>query len=150
MPDKARRACSSLFSKLTANASWSEISDALLPILALTPSSLALESRLIKKEDSSESELSRVFERLQLHWKAPYYRDSLNALKDYIQHYERAVETEVAYYGKRVTFIQSSGLGKSRLVDAFREKFPMINLTLRKEGSTGYLDLAPPEFSFAI
>lgn len=140
LPDKPRRACSRLFSKLAANAPWSEISDAFLPILALTPSSLALDTH--RKEDSNESALSGVIGFLQQDWKLPYYPDSLDALKDYIQHYERAVKAENVYYGKIVTFIQSSGMGKSRLVDAFGEECPMINLVLRKEGSTGY---PPPD-----
>ena len=125
-----------MFSKLAANAPWSEISDAFLFIADLRPSSLALDTH--RKEDSNESALSGVIEFLQKDWKVPYYPDSLDALKDYIQHYEQLIEAENAYYGKIVSFIQSSGMGKSRLVDAFGEKCPMINLVLRKEGSTGY------------
>lgn len=136
LPEKARRACSRLFSKLAANAPWSEISDAFFPILGLTSSPLSLDTH--RKEDSNESTLSGVIEFLHQDWKVPYYPDSLDALKDFVQHYERAVEAENAYYGKIITFIQSSGMGKSRLVDAFGEKCPMVNFVLRKEGSTGY------------
>jgi hypothetical protein len=35
-------------------------------------------------------------------------------------------------------FVQSSGMGKSRLADAFGEECPMINFVLREEGTPGY------------
>ena len=48
----------------------------------------------------------------------------------------------VGYYAKTLIFVQSSGMGKSRLADAFGRYCPMINFVLREEGTTGY---PPPD-----
>jgi hypothetical protein len=45
---------------------------------------------------------------------------------------------EPKYYAKTLIFVQSSGMGKSRLADAFGEYCPMINFILREKGTVGY------------
>ena len=42
------------------------------------------------------------------------------------------------FYAKTLISVQSSGMGKSRLADAFGEYCPMINFVLREEGTIGY------------
>src|SRR5438045_9170831 len=42
------------------------------------------------------------------------------------------------YYARTLVFVQSSGMGKSRLVDAFGQKCPMINFILREKETTGF------------
>ena len=41
-------------------------------------------------------------------------------------------------YSRTLTFVQSSGMGKSRLADTFGETCPMINYVLRPEKATGF------------
>ena len=43
-----------------------------------------------------------------------------------------------AFYAKTLIFVQSSGMGKSRLADAFGKECPMVNFVLREEGTLGY------------
>ncbi|KAI9772958.1 MAG: hypothetical protein M1840_008840 [Geoglossum simile] len=45
---------------------------------------------------------------------------------------QHCIDDKSAYYAKILVFVQSSGMGKSRLVDAFGESCPMINFILRE------------------
>ena len=47
------------------------------------------------------------------------------------------VNSESPYYAKTLVFVQSSGMGKSRLADSFGRVCPMINFVLREKGD-GY------------
>ena len=42
------------------------------------------------------------------------------------------------FYAKTLIFVQSSGMGKSRLADAFGKECPMVNFVLREGGTLGY------------
>ena len=72
------------------------------------------------------------------HWQGKYFPDSLDGLKQQMQH---CVSNQSPYYAKTMVFVQSSGVGKSRLADTFGESCPMISFTLREENS-GY---PPPD-----
>jgi hypothetical protein len=62
-------------------------------------------------------------------WRWPYFKDPLIALRQQMQH---CIDDKSAYYAKTLVFVQSSGMGKSRLADAFGESCPMINFILRE------------------
>ncbi|KAI9780336.1 MAG: hypothetical protein M1839_006759 [Geoglossum umbratile] len=73
---------------------------------------------------------------LDLHrdWHQAYLRDSLDALQ--LQMVE-CLEDKSDYYSKTMVFIQSSGMGKSRLADTFGKFCLMINFILHEQGD-GY------------
>jgi hypothetical protein len=62
-------------------------------------------------------------------WHWPYFKDPLIALRQQMQH---CIDDKSAYYAKTLVFVQSSGMGKSRLADTFGESCPMINFILRE------------------
>ena len=75
-----------------------------------------------------------MFGDLQKHWVYPYFSDSLDTLQDVVRSYDSAKISN--YYARTLVFVQSSGMGKSRLADSFGESCPMINFVFRraKEG----------------
>jgi hypothetical protein len=79
---------------------------------------------------------SAILNDLQRDWNNPYFPHSLKALKSLIQEYQQlAVEQ---YYARTLVFVQSSGTGKSRLVDSFGQMCPMINFILRDKETTSF------------
>jgi hypothetical protein len=90
----------------------------------------------IKTVCSHSPHTSAVLRDLQRDWNNIYFPHSLAALKILIHEYQKlAVEK---YYAKTLVFVQSSGTGKSRLVDSFGQVCPMINFILREKGTTGF------------
>jgi hypothetical protein len=55
-----------------------------------------------------------------------------------IQSNESTKNLESRFYAKTLIFVQSSGMGKSRLADAFGKECPMVNFVLREEKTFGY------------
>ena len=51
---------------------------------------------------------------------------------------ESRMDSAEMFYAKTLIFVQSSGMGKSRLADAFGKECPMVNFVLREEGTLGY------------
>lgn len=76
------------------------------------------------------------------HWEAPYFGASLDALRNRIEVHEK--EGFSAYYARTMVFVQSSGTGKSRLVDEFGQTCPMINFLLSRQ------DTFPPADTEAL
>ena len=74
---------------------------------------------------------------LREHWTNPYFPDSLDALQSLIRDFESHSRDE-DYYARTLVFIQSSGMGKSRLADSFGKTCPMINFTLGERGTRGF------------
>lgn len=75
-------------------------------------------------------------ETLEMHWKTPYVGPSCVELQKKIRKYEGEFSPD-EYYSKSLLFIQSSGAGKSRLVDEFGLVCPLANYVLR-DLDTGY------------
>jgi hypothetical protein len=73
---------------------------------------------------------SRYFA-FQKHWVHPYLEDSLIALQDLVRRYNGTVKIS-DYYARTIVFVQSSGVGNSRLADAFGQSCPMINFVFVK------------------
>lgn len=63
-------------------------------------------------------------------WHFPYLMDFLIALRKQMQ--DCIIDCS-DYYAKTFVFVQSSGMGKSRLADAFGKICLMINFILRKD-----------------
>jgi len=77
---------------------------------------------------------------LQKDWNNTYFPHSLVALRDLIRQYQLLSVHQ--YYAKTLVFVQSSGMGKSRLADAFGQLCPMINFIFREPGTSGF---PPPD-----
>jgi hypothetical protein len=94
----------------------------------------------IKKPASHVRTLSTVLRALQKDWNNTYFPHSLVALRDLVRQYQLLDVNQ--YYAKTLVFVQSSGMGKSRLADAFGQHCPMINFILRDYGTSGF---PPPD-----
>jgi hypothetical protein len=75
---------------------------------------------------------------LQQQWSSHYVGQSLDALKDKLKGYHRSFERNEGLYARIMPIIQSSGTGKSRLVNELAGSVLGIAFTLRENGSTGY------------
>jgi len=73
-------------------------------------------------------------------WKKTYFLHSLVALRDLVRQYQLLDVQQ--YYAKTLVFVQSRGMGKSRLADAFGQLCPMINFVLRDYWTSGF---PPPD-----
>ncbi|XTI89585.1 hypothetical protein V2W45_1458380 [Cenococcum geophilum] len=82
---------------------------------------------------------SRTVQSLKNDWASAFIPDSLKALNDVILDFDKKLLPENnEFYARTLVFIQSSGMGKSRLTDTFGQSSPMINYVLREEGTFGY------------
>jgi hypothetical protein len=90
-------------------------------------------------------EKGSILNALQKGWTSPYLPDSLDILQDLVRDKEALSED---YYAKTMVFVQSSGMGKSRLADTFGQSCPMINFVLREEGTSGFPPADPKILSF--
>ncbi|KIX08960.1 uncharacterized protein Z518_00038 [Rhinocladiella mackenziei CBS 650.93] len=88
----------------------------------------------------SPSQTSAVLHALQKDWNNAYFPHSLVALQDLIRRYQLLDVSK--YFSNTLVFVQSSGMGKSRLADAFGQRCPMINFILRESGTSGF---PPPD-----
>ena len=87
-----------------------------------------------KSYSSAPANHDTVLSDLRRHWHVKYYPGSLEVLRMLVQ---KRVSYESMYYAKTLIFIQSSGMGKSRLADAFGQHCLMVNFNLR-QGTNGY------------
>ena len=74
-------------------------------------------------------------------WTEPYNNFSLQALTDVISRFEGSNAPSERFYARTITLVQSSGMGKSRLMAEFGKRYPSINFCLRS-GLYGY---PPPD-----
>src|SRR5204862_1480920 len=63
-------------------------------------------------------------------WNREFFDDALIGLR---QQMRDCLDNEVPYYAKTLVFVQSSGMGKSRLADFYGQICPMISFVLRNE-----------------
>ena len=94
----------------------------------------------IPPEDNSTNIETKgpILRKLHENWTNDYLPESLDALRDMIRDNEKTMGSGSKFYAKTLIFVQSSGMGKSRLADAFGEECPMVNFVLREEGTLGY------------
>jgi hypothetical protein len=76
-------------------------------------------------------------ESLYEHWRDNFYGGSLNAFLENVSRYQSEWSTS-KYYSRTISIVQSSGTGKSRLVDEIGKEFVSISFALRLQGETGY------------
>jgi len=74
---------------------------------------------------------------LRQHWTDKYYGQSLAAFRDKLSNAEHHWG-EQEYYAKTFCIVQSSGTGKSRLIEEFGKGVMTMSFALRKEGDTGF------------
>jgi hypothetical protein len=89
-----------------------------------------------RSKSISPSSLSAPFlHDLHSDWNGTFFKDPLIGLR---QQMKDCISGPLPpYYAKTLVFVQSSGMGKSRLADTFGTTCPMINFILRKD-SVGY------------
>ena len=74
-------------------------------------------------------------------WTEPYNDFSLRALTDVIGRFERFNDPDDRFYARTITLVQSSGMGKSRLLAEFGKRYPSMTFCLRPE----YGGYPPPD-----
>jgi hypothetical protein len=143
-PTKLRSHCSSLLEQVTSpNASALDIWTAVASLLVAfdSPSVHTTPTPPTKYNSTNTGAESRFLRKLRENWTSDYLPESLEALQEMIQINESKSDPDI-HYAKTLTFVQSSGMGKSRLADVFGKECPMVNFVLREEGSVGY---PPPD-----
>jgi len=76
---------------------------------------------------------------LRQQWQAEYQGTSLSAFKQILSQNQNLWDSaQDKFYAKSVTIIQSSGVGKSRLISEYAKECFTIIYTLRNEGEMGY------------
>jgi hypothetical protein len=112
---------------------WNAVYELVTPSTPTTNKNLASHTR-------TPSQTSGILRALQRDWNNPYFPHSLVALRDLGRQYHLFDVNE--YYAKTLVFVQSSGMGKSRLADALSQHCPMIGFILREPGTSGF---PPPD-----
>jgi len=139
-PTTLRSHCSSLFEKGASGASDLDVWAAVAHLL-INFSSPKVHSAPTTPEKSgtTNSEMkSPILRKLLENWTSEYLPESFLALQDMLRDNEIKMHQNSPFYAKSLIFVQSSGMGKSRLADAFGRECPMINFILREEGTLGY------------
>ena len=138
LPDALRLHLSLLLKKVVSEASELDIWATIVELLKEFDS-----PTVIPTEDSvgttPAAVNSLVVQSLKNDWTSDFIPDSLKALKDLIWDFDKKLLLkDNEFYARTLVFIQSSGMGKSRLADAFGQSSPMINYVLREKGTLGY------------
>jgi hypothetical protein len=134
---------SSLLDKVASRATDLNIWTAVAKLLKAFDVHTLPKTKTVSFHSSRRSDVMRDLEK---DWTNDYFPHSLVALQSLIREYQkRAVKK---YYAKTLVFVQSSGMGKSRLVDSFGQVCPMINFVLREEGTTGFPPADPEILKF--
>jgi hypothetical protein len=139
-PTTLRPRCSSLLEKVASRAPelgvWTAVAELLIafssprvPSAPTTPEESGITNNEMK---------SPILRKLHENWTSDYLPGSFHALRDMIRDNESKMGWNSPFYAKTLIFVQSSGMGKSRLADAFGKECPMINFILREEGTLGY------------
>jgi hypothetical protein len=116
--------CSSLLEKVADKASDLDIWTAVATLL------VAFDSLRVTPRSSKEN--NATF--LKKDWTSTFIGDSLRILQGVIRDFEcQPLHKRDEFYARTLVFLQSSGMGKSRLADAFGQGCPMINYVLREK-----------------
>lgn len=139
-PTTLRPHCSSLLEKVASRAPelgvWTALAELLI---AFSHPRVAPAPTTPEESGITNNELkSPILRKLHENWTSDYLPESLHALRDMIRDNESKTGWNSSFYAKTLIFVQSSGMGKSRLADAFGKDCPMINFVLREEGTLGY------------
>ena len=129
-PTKLYHHCSSLVGKVASEASDLDIWTVVAQLL------VAFEN----------IEAKSPIRKLHENWTSGYLPESLEVL----QHMTQGNNNMDSFYAKTKIFVQSSGMGKSRLADAFGKECPMVNFVLREERTLDYPPADSEVLSFML
>ena len=136
-PTTLKPYCSSLLEKIASKASDLDVWKAVAELLIEFDKPRTLPNvKNVPSHMRTPSQTSVAARDVAADWTRPYFPDSLHALQSLIREYQQLDIKQ--YYARTLVFVQSSGMGKSRLVDAFGQKCPMINFILREKETTGF------------
>ena len=122
-----------LVQKIVDEAPDTEIWSAVYELITLSKST---KTKILASHTRGLSQTSDILRALQKDWNSSYFPHSLWVLRELIRQYQQ--RNAKRYYAKTLVFVQSSGMGKSRLADAFGEFCPMINFILREPETSGF------------
>lgn len=129
--------CKTLAGVITSDSSdnevWKAISD-----FTVAATSKEAGSPLARQSKRIEALEKLTVEEARKHWNRSYAPASLEILTELVRKYEREIDF-ANYYAKAIVFIQSSGMGKSRLANEFGQSYPMISFVF-----SGSQDATPP------
>jgi hypothetical protein len=100
------------------------------------PTGVAFDQYISSPEDDEIIRLGSVKD-VHEAWERPYSGKTVDAFINTINAIERTFQIKKDY-AKFIPIVQSSGVGKSRLIDQFSKRVPGISFTLRTPGQTGY------------
>lgn len=106
-------------------------------VLSMSPKALP---SAIAPTSSRSQFLGSVLRLLHEQWNSEYRGPAITALRDQIEAYE-SLDGSVwdnRYYAKIIPVIQSSGMGKSRLIDQLSKEHVGLSYVLRSNGESGY------------
>lgn len=95
-------------------------------------------SQPLKQGPDISLDLKHCLAELNFHWKDEFCGVSLVAMKQMIYTNQALQLQHEPYYAKLIPIIQSSGMGKSRLIDEIGKSHLCITVTLRENGESGY------------
>ncbi|KAF8249115.1 hypothetical protein K440DRAFT_641481 [Wilcoxina mikolae CBS 423.85] len=90
---------------------------------------------------ANQAQIAKNLKSLYTSWTADYYGDANKTLMQKIQKLEETMSAEAGaptYYCKLIPILQSSGMGKSRLVNEIGKDIFTISFTLRSGEESGY------------
>jgi hypothetical protein len=133
-PPKLKPLYSSLLKKVASRSSGLDVWTAVADLLE------ARSPTISGRSSPTTAELSHsVAKYLEKDWSNKFVGNSLSTLRTVIRNFEAKTQSEKdEFYSRTLVFLQSSGVGKSRLADTFGQSCPMINYVLREEDTQGF------------
>jgi hypothetical protein len=98
----------------------------------------------------AETRLRRIESSLELHWRDQFMGGAKDIFASVLaKNDEDMAEAPETRYSRAIILVQSSGMGKSRLLDEYGKICPVVNFILRPEEFTGYPPTDVEVMSFA-
>jgi hypothetical protein len=134
IPNTLEPHCSSLLKEIVSRSSglnvWAAVAELLKahdPTISDAPSVAAVD------------ETPSMAPYVKNDWSNRFLGNSLYTLRTVIRNFEGQEKNEIdRFYSRTLIFLQSSGVGKSRLADTFGQSCPMINYVLREKDAVGF------------
>jgi hypothetical protein len=99
----------------------------------------------------AETRLHYIESSLELHWRDQFMGGAKDIFVSVLaKNDEDMAKDPQTRYSRALILVQSSGMGKSRLLDEYSKICPVVNFILRPEGVTGYPPSDAEVMSFAI
>jgi hypothetical protein len=134
LPTTLESRCFSLFEKVASRSSDLDVWNVVAELFEEPEPTIGSTSSVTNVDLKPQ-----VPEYLTKDWSNEFLGDSLSILRTVIHNFERKTESEkYEFYSRTLVFLQSSGVGKSRLADTFGRGCLMINYVLREKGAAGF------------